>query len=67
MLMGDLGLVEPTASRAGPFVKNEMGDLHLNRRKFDTLVGIKGMGDRKMRIAALAALGLHGNDNLRRE
>jgi hypothetical protein len=67
MLVGDMGLVEPAASGADPFVKNEMGDLHLNGGKLNALVGIKGAGDRKMSIAALASLGLHRNDNLRSE
>ena len=51
----------PTAG-ALPAVKNKVGDLHLNFRQLDVLMGVIGLGFRKIGVSARAALGFEGLD-----
>ena len=50
------------AAGALPAVKNKMNDLHLNFRQLDVLMGVIGLGFRKIGVPASAALGFEGLD-----
>jgi hypothetical protein len=41
-------------------VKNKVDDLHLNFRQLDVLMGVIGLGFRKIGISARTALGVEG-------